>query len=616
MIRVFNSLGTEHDWRLVVLAGIVCFLASVAAANLFHRSRALQGRARAGWLLTASVATGAGIWATHFIAMLAFDPGIPIAFDIFLTICSFLIAIAVTSAGLAIAVYGKPRWSSAAGGAVVGGGIACMHYTGIAAMQMSGEIIWATDLVVASIILGIVLGAAALVLAARGESRNYRYAAAGLLTLAIVSHHFTAMGAASLIPGTAQAIDPHGLSPVAPSLAIAAIAASILGMCMIGAWSDRSTREKINEQNLRLDGALNNMIQGLCMFDADNRLVVWNERYREMYRIDPNRIWLGCTIRDLLDARIAAGTFPLDPGRYDADLRAALKQGSAFTLNIELKDGRIIAVVNQPTKDGGWVATHEDITERKQAERELERTRSFLNMIVENVPAPIFVKDLPNLRYLLLNRSAEEFLGVKREALLGMTASEVMPKRTAEAIDAEDLKLVESRQTVFVDEHAFVTPNNGTRVITSTQLPVMGPDGKPQYVLSVFRDLTMRKRHEQRIEHMTHHDSLTDLPNRAAFNSCIAATIELAAVSKESFAVFCIDLDRFKAVNDVFGHAVGDSLLSEVARRLESACQGAFLARVGGDEFTIITPTGPQPATAEALAERLGAATATRCELG
>ena len=71
------------------------------------------------------------------------------------------------------------------------------------------------------------------------------------------------------------------------------------------------------EQNLRLDDALNNMDQGLCMFDAQNRLVVWNERYRAMYNIDPHRIWRGCTIRDLLDARIAAGTFPLDPARYE-----------------------------------------------------------------------------------------------------------------------------------------------------------------------------------------------------------------------------------------------------------------------------------------------------------
>lgn len=405
-----------------------------------------------------------------------------------------------------------------------------------------------------------------------------------------------------------EVIGAYSASLTLLSIALAAVVGSLFGVYLVGTVSASRIRRKLSEQNMRLDGAINNMIQGLCMFDAQNRLVVWNERYRAMYNIDPRRIWRGATIRDLLDARIAAGTFPLDPGRYDAELRAALKKGKTLTLNIELNDGRVIAVVNQPIKGGGWVATHEDITERKRAERELEHTRSFLDMIVENVPSPIIVKDAETLCYLLLNRAAEKFLGVDRDQVLGKRAIEVVPQPSAEQIEAEDRKLVESGKIQNLDERAVATPGNGTRIVTSTRLPVNGADGKPQYLISVIHDLTDRRRHEQRIAHMAHHDSLTDLPNRVAFNECINATIELTAASGESFAVLCIDLDRFKVVNDVFGHSTGDALLQEVARRLESVCEGAFLARVGGDEFTVITPTGPQPATAEAVAERLSAA--------
>jgi diguanylate cyclase (GGDEF)-like protein/PAS domain S-box-containing protein len=402
-----------------------------------------------------------------------------------------------------------------------------------------------------------------------------------------------------------EIIDAYSVSASAISRALATVIVGF-GMCLVGSIS--AWRRKLSEQNLRLDGALNNMNQGLCMFDAQNLLLVWNERYREMYNIDPRHIWRGCTIRDLLDARIAAGTFPLDPARYDEDLRAALKQGKVFTLNVELKDGRTVAVVNQPMPGGGWVATHEDITERNRAERELERTRSFLNTIIENVPSPIIVKNIPELRYLLINRAAEKYLGIDRSAMLGKTAADVMPQSSAKTIDAEDRKLIASGQTAFIGEHAIVTPGNGTRVVTATRFPVKNTEGMPQYLISVINDLTERKRHEQRIEHMAHHDTLTDLPNRAAFNDCIVSTIGLAAAANESFALICMDLDRFKSVNDVFGHAVGDALLSEVARRLESACQGAFFARLGGDEFAVITPTGSQPAAAEALAERLSAA--------
>ena len=134
-------------------------------------------------------------------------------------------------------------------------------------------------------------------------------------------------------------------------------------------------------------------------------------------------------------------------------------------------------------------------------------------------------------------------------------------------------------------------------------------------MISVINDLTERKRSEQRLEHMVHHDTLTDLPNRTAFNDCIVSTIGLAAVSNDSFALLCMNLDRFKTVNDVFGHAVGDALLREVARRLGAACQGAFFARLGGDEFAAITPTGTQPAAAEALAERLSAALESDIEI-
>ena len=390
-------------------------------------------------------------------------------------------------------------------------------------------------------------------------------------------------------------------------LVLAAVAGAF-GICLVGSISVWRIREKLSEQNRQLDVALNNMNQGLCMFDAENRLVVWNERYREMYSIDLRRIWRGCTIRDLLDARIHAGTFPLDPSRYDSDLRSALRQGKAFTINVELNDGRTIAVVNQPMKDGGWVATHEDMTERNRAERELERTRSFLDTIIENVPSPIIVKSIPDLRYLLINRAAEEYLGVKRDTMLGKTAADVMPPSSAKNIDAEDRKLIESGRTVFIGEHSVATPRNGTRIVTATRLPVKAADGKPQYLISMINDLTERKHHEQRIEHMAHHDSLTDLPNRAAFNNCLVSTIGLAAVSGESFALICMDLDRFKTVNDVFGHAVGDALLREVGRRLGSACQGTFFARLGGDEFAVITPTGTKPAAAETLAERLSAA--------
>ena len=129
MFKVLTCLTTEHDWRLVIVAGAVCFLASFTAISMFHRAQAAGSRSRASWIVGAGAATGCGIWATHFIAMLAYDPGLSTGYDPGLTIVSLILAIAVTGVGLGVALSSFSRWSGAIGGAVIGGGIAAMHFT-------------------------------------------------------------------------------------------------------------------------------------------------------------------------------------------------------------------------------------------------------------------------------------------------------------------------------------------------------------------------------------------------------------------------------------------------------------------------------------------------------
>src|SRR5882672_10372247 len=120
MSRVLFCLTEAHDWRLVVLAGVVCFLTSLAAISIFHRARATCGLTRAGWVATAGAAAGCGIWATHFIAMLAYEPGIATGYAVGLTMLSLLAAVCITGCGLGVGVYGTHTWSAPAGGGVLG----------------------------------------------------------------------------------------------------------------------------------------------------------------------------------------------------------------------------------------------------------------------------------------------------------------------------------------------------------------------------------------------------------------------------------------------------------------------------------------------------------------
>ncbi len=363
MFQIYNCLTTQHDWRLVIIAGLVCLLASLVAVTLLYRAFVAGGNARIMWIAIAGAAFGCGIWTTHFIAMLAYDPGVPVGYDVSLTLLSLVMAALITGIGFATAVYAPRAWGPAAGGAIAGGGVAVMHYLGMYALQIEGRVQWDWSLVVVSILLGCLFGMAALHLAAARRDQKAIIGAALLLTIAIVSHHFTAMGAVLVLPDPARIIDPLAMSPIWLALAVTSATFAVLGTSAVAAFADR----RLREQNLRLETALNNMAHGLCMFDKVSKLVICNEPFMQMYNLSPDVVKPGITLLDYLKYRAATGTFSGDVQQYHDDVIRRMTKGSGrVNTEIVLPNGRIISVLNQ-SMPGGWVGVHEDITERRRA---------------------------------------------------------------------------------------------------------------------------------------------------------------------------------------------------------------------------------------------------------
>jgi diguanylate cyclase (GGDEF)-like protein/PAS domain S-box-containing protein len=374
---------------------------------------------------------------------------------------------------------------------------------------------------------------------------------------------------------------------------------------------DHPSRERVcaeSAPNLLLDAAINNMTSGLIVFDASERIVVCNRRYVEMFGLSPDVIKPGCTFSELLSHRVARGTISGDIDRYRRDLRASLARKRPYSQTVRIPDGRYIGIDNQPMADGGWVATYDDITERRIATSDLKRARAFLNTVIENVPVSVFVKDVTPPRYILVNRAAEALWGLPRDHVVGKTAHEILPRKAADAITACEVDLLRHKSSARSHgTYQVETPANGSHLVDVRRAVVPGEDGEPQYLLVVMENITERVRANERIRYMAHHDLLTGLANRAMFLEKLEHAAMQLQDRAEPFTIFMLDLDRFKEVNDSRGHPTGDLLLRDVAQRLKSVlCQDDLLARIGGDEFAILRPGDPDESrSASLLAEEV-----------
>jgi PAS domain S-box-containing protein len=239
----------------------------------------------------------------------------------------------------------------------------------MSAVALPGHIDWDPVLVATSILLGMVLGIAALMVAARGTTRVWTLLAATLLTLAIVSHHFTAMGAVEIIPDPTLVVTAFSLSPTSLATGIAGIATAVLTVSLAGAFVD----ERLREQSRLVTTAINNMSQGLAMFDASARLVLVNDRYREIYGLSEEQARPGRTLRELIEQRAQAGTFHDDVDGHVAGILDQIRLGQRVQKAVTMSDGRVVFVTYWPTQDGGWVSGHQDITEQHHEHQERDR---------------------------------------------------------------------------------------------------------------------------------------------------------------------------------------------------------------------------------------------------
>ena len=242
----------------------------------------------------------------------------------------------------------------------------------------------------------------------------------------------------------------------------------------------------------------------------------------------------------------------------------------------------------------------------ERARAEAEQSRTFMTEVVESMPAVVFVKQAHDHRYVLLNRAGEDLLGYSREDVVGRTDADLYDKDLAATYLARDREVIASGEVRIIEEDVIPRKDGSSVVLRTKKRAIMGPNGQPEFLIGVSEDISERKRAEAQIAKLAHFDALTELPNRILFHDALRKALARAERSDDLVAVHCLDLDRFKTVNDTLGHPMGDALLRAAAGRLKAALrEGDIVARLGGDEFAIVQCGVGSPREAARLAARV-----------
>ncbi|WP_091566140.1 diguanylate cyclase domain-containing protein [Oryzisolibacter propanilivorax] len=587
-----TPLPFHHDPALVLLSVAVAVASAALGLHLAETTRRLppgtQRRRLA--LLGGAAALGTGIWAMHFIGMLALRLPVSVSYRLPLTALSLLPAL--LAAWVALRVLARPYVSRAqwlASGCVLGLGVGAMHYSGMAAMQLQPLLRHEPLAFVASLALSVALALLALWLRLALPRRStWAQHAMPLLSalalgLAFAAMHYTGMHAARFIglPDSEAPLPSGWRHPLALAVALTTLGVGLLALLLDALLRYRALYRRVRGNEERLQALVDTAVDAIVTIDAHGLIQDFNRSAERIFGWSAAEVY-GRNVTLLMPEPFR--------GAHDWHLQRYLQTGQAHVIGTARevlgvrKDGSRLplrlAVGRSGTRQRPvFVGFLTDLTALKQTQAQLRIAASVFhhsNEAVLILDAGLQVTDL--------NPAFERLMGVTRLGAMRQDIEHWWPD-----MDSEPLWAAVRERGRWQGELAARTALGDALVQHLSIAAVQDGDQPARHFIVVIRDVTQARRNQQELERIALYDALTGLPNRRLLMDRLRQAMAQAQRSGQLLAVCFLDLDGFKQVNDRHGHEAGDILLVEVGRRVQALLRAHdTLARLGGDEMALL----------------------------
>ena len=366
MDRILYCLTIMHDWRWTLAAAVLCVFGVGIAFGLLVKARTLPRTRRREVALLGAVVGGVAAFSTHFVAIQGYDAGGDVRYGLALTLASLVLGVGGVALGCVILLARDNRLHRGLGAVVGISGVAATHFVGVAALELQGRVIvWDPGLAGAAVVGGLALAlATGAVVYGKGVARFAATSVTGALSIAIL--HFTAMSAMTITPDAAAATAALGptLSASAMLVVLIVLSMGLVAVAGVIAWMGYFSRSSALNQ---IREAIDAMPDGLAFFDAEDRLVLWNNRYDEVNPELSSNLEAGMTFREIIQIGLNEGLYAEAKGREAEWIAERMESRRALSAMMEqrIAGDRWLRVADRRTAAGGIVTVCTDITDLK-----------------------------------------------------------------------------------------------------------------------------------------------------------------------------------------------------------------------------------------------------------